>query len=69
MSKITLKAQFAGRLLEQQGDCDRARNEVAAAEQICREALADVRQTIRKYREESRKEQGRTTQGQIDVTG
>jgi hypothetical protein len=59
LSKITLKAQFAGRLLEQQGDCDRARNEVAAAERICRDALADVRQTIRKYREESRVEQGR----------
>ena len=58
------------RLLEQHGDCDRARNEVAAAEQICREALADVRQTIRKYREESRQEQGRATQGHIDhVTG
>jgi two-component system, NarL family, sensor histidine kinase DesK len=68
LSKITLKAQFAGRLLEQKGDCDRARNEVAAAEQICREALADVRQTIRKYREESRQEQGRATQGHIDVT-
>ena len=69
LSKITLKAQFAGRLLEQHGDCDRARNEVAAAERICRDALADVRQTIRKYREESRQEQGRATQGQIDATG
>ena len=58
LSKITLKAQFAGRLLEQRGDCDRARNEIAAAERICRDALADVRQTIRKYREESRAEQG-----------
>ncbi len=69
LSKITLKAQFAGRLLEERGDCDRARNEVAAAERICREALADVRQTIRSYREESRRERGRATQGQIDATG
>jgi signal transduction histidine kinase len=59
LSKITLKAQFAGRLLEQHGDCDRARNEIAAAERICRDALADVRMTIRKYREESRTEEGR----------
>jgi signal transduction histidine kinase len=59
LSKITLKAQLAGRLLEQQGDCDRARQEVAATERICRSALADVRQTIRAYREEARAEQGR----------
>ena len=69
LSKITLRAQFAGRLLEQHGDCDRARNEVRAAEQICRDALADVRQTIRKYREESRIEQGRAMQGGADVAG
>jgi two-component system, NarL family, sensor histidine kinase DesK len=59
LSKITLKAQLAGRLLEEHGDCDRARREVAATERICRSALADVRQTIRAYREESRAEQGR----------
>jgi two-component system sensor histidine kinase DesK len=59
LSKITLKAQLAGRLLEQDGDSDNARAEVAATERICRNALADVRQTIRAYREESRAEQGR----------
>lgn len=59
LSKITLKAQLAGRLLEEYGDCPRARAEVAAAERICRNALADVRQTIRAYRAESRAEQGR----------
>jgi two-component system, NarL family, sensor histidine kinase DesK len=59
LSRITLKAQLAVRLLEQQGDCDRARQEVAATERICRSALADVRQTIRAYREEARAEQGR----------
>jgi two-component system sensor histidine kinase DesK len=59
LSRITLKAQLAVRLLEQHGDCDRARQEVAATERICRSALADVRQTIRAYREEARAEQGR----------
>jgi two-component system, NarL family, sensor histidine kinase DesK len=59
LSKITIKAERAGELLEQSGDSARARNEVAAAERICRAALADVRQTIRAYREESRAEQGR----------
>jgi len=59
LSKITLKAELAGELLEHQGDSTRARAEVAAAERICRAALADVRQTIRAYREESRAEQGK----------
>lgn len=59
LSKITLKAELAGELLEQHGDSSRARAEVAAAERICRAALADVRQTIRAYREESRAEQGK----------
>ncbi len=57
LSRITLKAQFAGQLLDEHGDCPRARSEIAGTERICREALADVRKTIRKYREESRAEQ------------
>ena len=59
LSKITLKSELAGQLLEQYGDSARARAEIAAAERVCRAALADVRQTIRAYREESRAEQGR----------
>jgi two-component system sensor histidine kinase DesK len=59
LSKITLKAQQAGRLLGEQGDSERARAEIAAAEKICRNALADVRQTIRAYRAETRAGQGR----------
>jgi signal transduction histidine kinase len=61
--KITLKAQVARRLLEEAGDCEQARVEVADTEAICREALAEVRQTVRAYREESRKEQGRANAG------
>jgi signal transduction histidine kinase len=57
LSRITLKAQFAGQLLDEHGDCPRARSEIAGTERICRDALADVRKTIRRYREESRAEQ------------
>jgi signal transduction histidine kinase len=60
LSKITLKAQLAVRLLDEPGEADRARAEVAATERICRDALADVRQTIRAYRAETRAEQGRS---------
>jgi two-component system sensor histidine kinase DesK len=63
LSRITLKAQFAGQLLDEDGDCARARSEIAGTERISREALADVRQTIRKYREESRKEQRQANVG------
>jgi signal transduction histidine kinase len=59
LSKITLKAQHARQLLEERGDSDLARSEVAATERICRHALADVRQTIRAYREGARMEQRR----------
>ncbi len=48
LSRITLKAQFAGQLLDEHGDCPRARSEIAGTERICRDALADVRRTIRK---------------------
>ena len=57
LSRITLKAQFAGQLLDEEGDCPRARSEIAGTERICREALADVRRTIKRYRDESRAEQ------------
>jgi two-component system sensor histidine kinase DesK len=63
LSKITLRAQRARQLLEESGDTRLARAEVAATERICRHALADVRQTIRAYREGARVEQGR-----IDVS-
>lgn len=59
LSKITLKAQRARQILEESGDTPLARAEVEATEKICRHALADVRQTIRAYREDARAEQGR----------
>ncbi len=51
LSVITLKAELAGKLLER--DIPRAKAEIADVERISREALAEVRQTIRGYREES----------------
>jgi len=51
LSVIILKSELAGRLLEH--DPERARMEVADVERISREALAEVRQTISSYRQES----------------
>ena len=48
LSVIVLKSELAGRLLER--DLDRARIEISDVEEIAREALAEVRQTIRGYR-------------------
>ena len=51
LSVIVLKSELAGRLLER--DPERARMEIADVERISREALAEVRQTISSYRQES----------------
>lgn len=48
LSTITLKAELAGRLAAH--DAERAAGEVADIERISREALADVRSTVRGYR-------------------
>jgi two-component system sensor histidine kinase DesK len=47
LTVITVKTELAGRLLEASGDGDtRARAELADAERLAREALADVRATV-----------------------
>lgn len=48
LSLVTLKAQLAARLLER--DQHRAAAELRELEQVARQALADVRETIRGYR-------------------
>jgi two-component system sensor histidine kinase DesK len=48
LSLVTLKAQLAGRLAER--DPRRAGREIREVEQIARQALAEVRETIRGYR-------------------
>jgi two-component system sensor histidine kinase DesK len=50
LSVVILKAELAGRLLDR--DLDRAKTEIGDVEKIAREALAEVRQTIRGYRAE-----------------
>ncbi len=51
LSLIILKSELAGRVLEQ--DPARAKAEIGDVERISREALNEVRQTIRGYRESS----------------
>lgn len=53
LSLLTLKAELAGQLLEGDAQIPRARQEIAAVETISRQALAEVRQTIRGYRIET----------------
>jgi two-component system sensor histidine kinase DesK len=53
LSLITLKAELAGQLLSEDLDVDRARKEIEDIESTSRSALAEVRQTISRYRIES----------------
>jgi two-component system sensor histidine kinase DesK len=53
LTVITVKAELAGRLLEAVPGTERARAEVADAERLAREALADVRATVSGMREVS----------------
>jgi two-component system sensor histidine kinase DesK len=46
LSLLALKTELAGRLLSQNQDATRARAELAEVENISRQALADVQQTI-----------------------
>jgi two-component system sensor histidine kinase DesK len=51
LTVITVKAELAGRLLEAVPGTERARSELADAERLAREALADVRATVSGLRE------------------
>jgi two-component system sensor histidine kinase DesK len=53
LTVITVKTELAGRLLEAVPGADRARAELADAERLAREALADVRATVSGLREVS----------------
>jgi two-component system sensor histidine kinase DesK len=53
LTVITVKAELAGRLLETVPGAERARTELADAERLAREALADVRATVSGLREVS----------------
>jgi two-component system, NarL family, sensor histidine kinase DesK len=51
LTVITVKTELAGRLLEAVPGTERARGELADAERLAREALADVRATVSGLRE------------------
>jgi two-component system, NarL family, sensor histidine kinase DesK len=53
LTVITVKTELAGRLLEAVPGTERARSELADAERLAREALADVRATVSGLREVS----------------
>jgi two-component system sensor histidine kinase DesK len=53
LSLITLKAELAGQLLNEELGVARARKEIGDIESTARRALAEVRQTISSYRTES----------------
>jgi two-component system, NarL family, sensor histidine kinase DesK len=57
LSLIALKTELAGRLLSQTNDAERARAEMADVENISRQALVDVQQTILGDRAESLEEE------------
>ena len=52
LSRISQRSKWAGQLLMEHADAERARQQIAAVETISRGALADVRQAIRRYRTE-----------------
>ena len=57
LSLIALKTELAGRLLSQNNDAERARAEMADVENISRQALVDVHQTILGDRAETLEEE------------
>ena len=57
LSLIALKTELAGRLLSQNNDAERARAEMADVENISRQALVDVQQTILGDRAETLEEE------------
>jgi two-component system sensor histidine kinase DesK len=67
LSVIVLKSELAGRLLAR--DPERARREIADVERISREALAEVRQTISSYRQESLKAEFARAKSLLETAG
>ena len=67
LSVIILKAELAGKLLDR--DQDRARAEIADMERISREALADVRKTIRGYRSEGLQAEFERSKSTLETAG
>jgi two-component system, NarL family, sensor histidine kinase DesK len=67
LSVIVLKSELAGKLLER--DPERARMEIADVERISRQALAEVRQTIRGYSQASLQEEFSRARSTLETAG
>src|SRR5579863_3464359 len=67
LSVIILKSELAGKLIDH--DPDRAKAEIADVEQTSREALADVRSTIRGYRAQSLEAELKHAKATLETAG
>jgi two-component system sensor histidine kinase DesK len=67
LSVIILKSELAGKLLER--DPQRAKAEIADVERTSREALAEVRNTIRGYRAQSLEAELKQAQAALETAG
>ncbi|MFT4111845.1 sensor histidine kinase [Silvibacterium sp.] len=71
LSVIVLKAELAGRLIQRDGEQDRARAaaEIGDVEQTARKALTEVREAIRGYRAEGLSAELQRAQSVLDAAG
>ena len=67
LSVIILKSELAGKLIDK--DPERAKSEIRDVEQTSRQALADVRNTIRGYRVESLCEELKQAKATLETAG
>jgi len=67
LSVIILKSELAGKLIDR--DAERAKAEIADVERTSREALAEVRNTIRGYRGQSLETEIRHAQATLETAG
>jgi two-component system sensor histidine kinase DesK len=67
LSVIILKSELAGKLIDK--DPERAKNEIRDVEQTSRQALSDVRHTIRGYRVQSLTEEIKQAKSTLETAG
>src|SRR5947207_5088044 len=67
LSVIILKSELAGKLIDK--DPERAKNEIRDVEQTSRQALSDVRNTIRGYRVQSLSEEIKQAKSTLETAG
>lgn len=67
LSVIILKSELAGKLIDR--DSERAKNEIGDVERTAREALAEVRHTIRGYRSQSLEAELKRAKAALETAG